>query len=399
MASRTGRHAAGSGEEQSVAAKSRAGAKSKAGANSKIRYAVVGLGYIAQVAVLPAFAHAKENSQLTALVSDDPKKLRELSRKYKVKNTYSYEQYADCLRSGEIDAVYIALPNHMHRAYTEGAAEAAIHVLCEKPMAFDEADCEAMIAAAQKAKIKLMIAYRLHFERGNLEMVETIRSGKIGDPRIFTSVFSQQVKAGNSRLKKDVGRGALYDMGIYCINAARYLFQADPVEVFAWNLNSGDERFKEVPEMTTGVLKFPGDRIATFTSSFGATDRSVFEVIGTKGVVKMDPAYEMVEALKAEVTIGEKASRKHYSKRDQFAPELVYFSDCVLHNREPEPSGLEGLEDIRIIEAMLKSAEINRPVSIQPSGIRKRPALAQEIFRPPVQKAPQLVHAASPGAD
>ena len=113
----------------------------------------------------------------------------------------------------------------------------------------------------------------------------------------------------------------------------------------------------------------------------------------------MDPAYEMVEALETEITVGEKANKKTYGKRDQFAPELVYFSDCVLQNRRPEPSGLEGLEDIRIIEAMLKSAEINRPVSIQPSRIRRRPTLAQEIFRPPVQKAPELVHAEAPGGD
>src|SRR5947209_16012991 len=121
----------------------------------KIRYAVVGLGYITQVAVLPAFAHARGNSELAALVSGDPKKLKALGRKYKVSRTYSYEQYAECLQSGEIDAVYIALPNHMHRSYTESAAEAGIHVLCEKPMAFDEADCRAMIAAAENSSVKL----------------------------------------------------------------------------------------------------------------------------------------------------------------------------------------------------------------------------------------------------
>jgi glucose-fructose oxidoreductase len=100
----------------------------------KVRYAVVGLGYIAQAAVLPAFAHAR-NSELTALVSDNPTKLKNLSKKYSVPHTYSYQQYSKCLESGEVDAVYIALPNHMHRAYTEAAAGAGVHVLCEKPMA------------------------------------------------------------------------------------------------------------------------------------------------------------------------------------------------------------------------------------------------------------------------
>jgi predicted dehydrogenase len=372
--------------------------RQSAAKKKKVRYAVVGLGYISQVAVLPAFAHARQNSTLTALVSGDPQKLRALSRQYDVPHTYSYEQYSDCLESGEVDAVYIALPNHMHRAYTEGAAEAGIHVLCEKPMALDEADCEAMIAAAERASIKLMIAYRLHFERGNLGAIDVIKSGKIGEPRIFTSVFSQQVKAGNSRLKKNVGGGAIYDMGVYCINAARYLFRAEPNEVFGWNLNSGDNRFQEVPEMTGALLKFPNDRIASFTTSFGATDRSVFEVIGTEGVVKMDPAYEMAEDLKGEITIDGHTTKKVFKKRDQFAPELVYFSNCILNDKEPAPSGQEGLADVRIIRAILEAAEIDRPVSLPQIKIDRRPDLGQEISKEAVAKAPELVRAAAPGA-
>jgi glucose-fructose oxidoreductase len=188
----------------------------------KVRYAVVGLGYISQIAVLPAFAHARGNSELTALVSGDPKKLQAMARKYRVKHTYSYEQYTECLDSGEIDAVYISLPNNMHRGYAESAAQAGIHVLCEKPMAFDENECENMISATEEASVKLMIAYRLHFEPANLHAIEVVNSAKIGEPRIFNSIFSQQVRVGNSRLQKDVGGGALYDMGIYCLNAARY---------------------------------------------------------------------------------------------------------------------------------------------------------------------------------
>src|SRR5712691_3117452 len=139
----------------------------------KVRYAVVGLGYIAQIAVLPAFKHG---------------------RKYGVSNTYSYEDYESCLESGEVDAVYIALPNVMHPEYAERAARAGIHVLCEKPMAITEQECESMIEAAQRNRVKLMIAYRLHFEEANLRAVDIVNSGKLGQPRIFNSVFSQQVK-------------------------------------------------------------------------------------------------------------------------------------------------------------------------------------------------------------
>src|SRR6266550_6491801 len=199
----------------------------------KVRYAVVGLGYISQAAVLPAFAHAR-NSALTALVSDNPTKLKKLSKKYSVPNTYSYEEYSECLASGEVDAVYIALPNHLHRAYTEAAAAAGIHVLCEKPMAVTEGDCQAMIAAAEKNKIKLMIAYRLHFEEANLKAIELVQSGKLGEPRIFNSTFTMQMKPGNVRMQREKG-GALYDIGIYCINAVRALFAAEPTAVVAWS--------------------------------------------------------------------------------------------------------------------------------------------------------------------
>jgi len=365
----------------------------------KVRYAVVGLGYISQIAVLPAFAHARENSRLTALVSGDPQKLRELSRKYDIQQTYSYEQFDQCLKSGEVDAVYIALPNNMHRAYTEAAAAAGLHVLCEKPMAFDENDCRSMILSAEQGHVKLMIAYRLHFERGNLEAVDILNSGQLGEPRIFSSVFSQPVKAGNSRLSKEVGGGPLYDMGVYCINAARYLFKSEPTEVFAWNLTRNDERFREVPEMTSGLLKFPNDRIATFTCSFGGAARSAYEVIGTKGRITMDPAYELAADLKAEITVDGETTKRTFKKRDQFAAELVYFSECVLKDKEPEPSGREGLADVKIIQALIQSAQSNKPVTVSQAEIERRPDKAQEISKPPVANPPELVKAAAPGVD
>ena len=162
----------------------------------KIRYAVVGLGHIAQNAILPAFVHAQKNSELTALVSDDPAKLRTLSREYGVRNTFTYEDYDVCLRSGEIDAVYIALPNNLHLDYCVRAARAGIHVLCEKPLAVTEAECQQIIQACAENDVKLMTAYRLHFQRGNLEAIKIVRSGKIGEPRIFNSVFAMQVSAG-----------------------------------------------------------------------------------------------------------------------------------------------------------------------------------------------------------
>jgi predicted dehydrogenase len=360
----------------------------------KIRYAVVGLGYISQVAVLPGFAHARENSELVALVSGDPGKLKALGKKYKVPKTCNYEQFADCLTDG-IDAVYIALPNSMHRAYAEGAARAGVHVLCEKPMAVTEQECEAMIEAAERAKVKLMVAYRLHFERGNLSAINAVREGKIGVPRIFNSVFSQQVTPGNTRLQGKSGGGPLFDIGIYCVNAARYLFGVEPYEVFAFSATGKDERFTEIEEMSSALLRFPDDQLASFTCSFGAAGRSEYQIVGTKGSLRMNPAFEMVGDLKCELTIERKSQKTTFKKRDQFGPELAYFSKCILENQEPEPNGLEGLADVRVINALLESAQKGKPIQIKPINKRERPTIEQALHKPAVPQ-PVLVRAQSP---
>ena len=361
---------------------------------AKIRYAVVGLGHIAQVAVLPAFAHARQNSQLTALVSDDPVKHEKLRSKYKVQHTYSYEEYDKCLSSGAIDAVYIALPNNLHCDFTVRAARAGIHVLCEKPMAVTEDDCEKMISAAEKAGVKLMIAYRLHFEKANLEAVEIARSGKLGEPRFFSSVFAMQVKEDNIRLKRELGGGTLYDIGVYCINAARSLFQAEPSEVHASSISGKDPRFGEIDEMTGAVLRFPEGRLASFTCSFGAADVSAYELVGTEGSLRVEPAYEYVGELKHRLTVKGKTRERTFSSRDQFAPELIYFSNCIINNVDPEPSGAEGLADVRVIRALYRSAEIGSVVQLEPYIKRQRPGMEQEITRPPVDK-PELVNVQS----
>lgn len=361
-----------------------------------VRYGVVGLGHIAQVAVLPAFAHAK-NSELVALVSDDPEKLETLGRRYKVKGRFSYDQFDEFLQSGIIDAVYIALPNHLHREYTERAARAGVHVLCEKPMAVTEEDCLAMIRVAEENGVKLMVAYRLHFEEANLKAIDLVQGGRLGEPRLFDSVFTMQVKAGDIRLNpRELGGGPLYDIGIYCINAVRNLFGAEPMEVVAFRANNGDLRFQQCEEMTGAILRFPGrERVASFTCSFNGADVSTYRVVGTKGEIVMDPAYDYAEELKQRVTIDGRTRERTFPKRDQFAPELISFSDCILTGAAPEPSGWEGLADVRVIQALYRSADTGQPVTLEPFTKENRPTLAQELRRPPVKK-PELVKAESP---
>jgi glucose-fructose oxidoreductase len=242
-----------------------------------------------------------------------------------------------------------------------------------------------------------MTAYRLHFEEANLEAGRLCSSGELGDPRIFTSAFCQQVSEGNIRLSEPVSRGGgpLFDMGIYCINAARYLFLDEPVEVFATRASSGDKRFTKTEEMLSVVLRFPQDRLATFTVSFGAAPIARYSVIGTKGTLTANAGYEYSKEIQLTVEIGGQKSERVFLKRDQFAPELLYFSECIQQGKEPEPSGEEGLIDVQIISAAYRSAELRLPVPIRSAKARRRPAPSQEIDRPPVEE-PEMVNARLP---
>jgi predicted dehydrogenase len=363
-----------------------------------VRYAVVGLGHIAQVAVLPAFKHAAKNSRLTAIVSDDAEKRSQIGEMYGLSRTYSYAQFDECLASGDVDAVYIALPNTMHREFAERAAKAGVHVLCEKPMAVTEEECQSMIAACAGNSVKLMIAYRLHFEPANLRAIEIVKSGQIGEPKYFNSSFSLPVIEGNIRVEREMGGGTMYDIGVYCINAARYLFQANPLEVTAMSANSGEARFEGVDETTGVVMRFPEERIAAFVCSFSGADISLFQIIGTKGVLRLEPAYDYATRLKHYLTIDGKTKSKTYAQKDQFAPELIYFSNCILRNKEPEPSGEEGLIDVHIVRAIYESAKSGKTVKLDDLPVEKPPDTSQEITRPAVRK-PELVNVSSPSGE
>jgi predicted dehydrogenase len=358
-------------------------------ATRSVRYAVVGLGHIAQVAVIPAFAHAHKNPELVAIVSGDRTKRREIARRYRIDHAFAYEDFDECLRM--VDAVYIALPNSMHAEYAIRSAQAGVHVLCEKPMAVTVAECRRMIAACRRAKVKLMIAYRLHFEEINLAAVDLARSGKLGELKFFNSSFSMTVKRGDIRTKRAYGGGSLYDIGVYCINAARYLFRAEPTQVSSVSVNSGLATLAEVDETTAAILRFGNDRVATFVTSFNAADVAAYRIVGTRGDLHAQPAYEYADGLEYTLTVDGKTTRKRVGKRDQFAPELLYFSDCILNNREPEPSGEEGLQDVRIVKALYQSARSGKPVRISPFTKRQRPTGSQRITRPGVRK-PALVN-------
>jgi predicted dehydrogenase len=357
---------------------------------NQVRYAVIGAGHIAQVAVLPAFEHASENSRLVALISSDPAKRAALRKRYKLEHTGSYEELEAILERAEVDAVYVATPNSNHREFTERAARCGVHVLCEKPLAPSLEDCHAMMHACEEHHVKLMVAYRLHFEEATLKAFELARSGKLGELRLFNSFFCHVVRPDDIRRDPERGGGASFDLGIYCINAARNLFEAEPISVFAAAVEKNG-----VDDTTSVVLRFPHERLAQFCVSNSTSGVSSYRVAGTKGDLRVEPGYEYAEGLVHYLTIKDETKKTAFRKRDQFAPEIIHFSEAILEDKEPEPSAEEGSCDVRVIEAILESAKTGRTVELAPYQPMSRPTLAQERRAPAVAK-PSTVNAPSP---
>jgi len=360
----------------------------------QVGYAVIGLGHIAQSAVLPAFAHAR-NSRLVALVSGDAEKRQKLSRRYRC-DAYDTRDLDDVLDRPDVDAVYIAEPNDKHVDFVVRCAKEGVHVLCEKPLGVSEEECRRMIEAARESGVKLMTAYRLHFEPANLEVIRLIEKGRIGEPRIFSSTFAYQVKPGNIRTSAERGGGAIWDLGVYCVNAARYLFRADPEEVLALRIDRpDDERFQDVHEGMSVLLKFPDDRVAQFAVSFGAYEQDEYRIVGTKGSIVLDQAYEYAAPRTLVLGTSGKERRRKFRPSDQFGPELIAFSRAVLDDTPVEPDGEEGLRDVRIIVAALKSARENRPLKLVWSSRKRLPEPSDRIYRPAIRE-PHLVGVEAP---
>jgi glucose-fructose oxidoreductase len=254
-----------------------------------------------------------------------------------------------------------------------------------------------MMEAAEENDVRLMVAYRLHFEHLNLEVADLVRTGAIGEPRIFSSVFSQVVKEDDIRLDSwEKGGGSAFDMGVYCINAARNLFREEPIEVLASNGVGKDARFERCDETTAAVLTFPSGRIAQFCSSFGAVRSGDYRVTGTTGEVVVYNAYDYAKEMSYELRAeGGDHRKRTVAKRDQFGPELEYFAECVSERREPEPNGLEGYADVRIVRAIHAAANTGRRVSLDPIVRCRRPTQQQARWQPGIEK-PEEINAEGP---
>ena len=325
----------------------------------KLGWALVGLGNLAINQLMPAFAKC-QHSKLVGLVSGRPEKAKHLAQVYGVdpKNIYTYDNYDTIANNPAIDVIYIVLPNSMHPEYTIRALKAGKHVLCEKPMANTPPECEQMIAAAKAADRKLMIGYRVRYEPYNQTMIKMAHdSSEMGPTRVILADAGFNIGNPNQwRLKKAMaGGGSLMDIGIYALNAARYLSGEEPVAINAMmHSTPNDPRFKEVEENITFQLQFPSGILANCTSSYGV-NLGRFRVFKPRGSFELDPASSYT-GLRMRVFRGGSIEERILPQRDHFALEMDHLSQCVMNGTEPLTPGEEGLKDLTAMMAIYEAA-------------------------------------------
>jgi predicted dehydrogenase len=331
----------------------------------KVGWAIVGLGQLALEEVMPAFGECK-HSQPVALVSGHADKAKRVAEAYGIdtKRIYNYENYDELARDERVQVIYIILPNSMHAEYTIRGLKAGKHVLCEKPMAVTTEECERMIAAADQANRKLMIAYRLQYEPFNMKVIEWCRDKKIGELKLIYASNGQDVAAPNIRLSRKLGGGPVGDVGVYCINAARYITGEEPVEVTAHAHSPDDPRFDEVPESVVFTLRFPSGVLAHCDCSFGTAENRQYRVLGNKGTIDLERAFGYF-GQQLSWNDGDGPQDVQLKPVNHFAAEMDHFSQCVLNNRDSRTPGSEGLADMRVVEAIDRAASDGKLVKIK----------------------------------
>ena len=337
-----------------------------ADASGKIGYAAIGLGRISKLFM--AGVQNSSNSKITALVSGHPEKAAMYAAQYGVPKSsiYNYENMHELKNNKEVQAVYIGLPNSMHAEYTIRSARAGKHVLCEKPMAVNVAECEAMIAACKSANVKLMIAYRLHFDPTSLRAIQLIRDGSIGKVQSIQGTYGFNCGAGEWRLDKAMaGGGPLMDVGIYCLNATRYLTGEEPLEFSAYAYSDpSDPRFKTVEQNLNWIAKFPSGIVTSCSTTYGGPMDGYFHVLGSRGWVEVKPAfnYDGRHLTAGIFKPGQKPDLLDEPNPGKnpidFTREADHFSQCILQNKEPQAPGEEGLRDMKYITEIYRSAGI-----------------------------------------
>lgn len=338
----------------------------------KVGFAVVGLGAIAQGAILPAFRRAKK-ARLVALVGRDREKNNKLARKFRAESVYGTEEFGACLENPEVDAVYLATPQSEHLSATIRAARAGKHVLSEKPLALTSEQSAEMVRVCEESGVQLMTAYRKYYEPSALHLKKLIQSGKLGKIDVINTSFSELHVAGKSIAwlldARVAGGGPLMDLGVYCVNTSRWLVEEDPIEVSARAWKKDAERFKDVEEGISFRMQFASGLVVQGTSTYSSAISSFVFLQGTKGWACLTPAFPFDEERRLTGKSGGEWFEKRFKVVDEFAPELDAFARAIQTKKSVEPDGRQGHRDMCILEAIYASARKGEPVVIR-YGIR-----------------------------
>ena len=335
----------------------------------RIGYAVVGLGSISQVAVLPAFAHSNK-AKLVAVVSGDKTKAAKYAKEFGASHACTYDEFSQCLENSQVQAVYIATPPGEHEKYAIAAAKAGKHVLCEKPLAATVQQARNMVNTCRRHKVLFMTAYRKYFEPSSLMLKKMITSGELGRIDIIHTLFAEFRPHGDSSpawlfSKKLCGGGPLTDLGVYCINTTRWLVDEDPIAATGISWVREKRRYKEVEEGVAFRLDFKSGLVLQGTAAYSAAFSSFVHVHGEKGWAELGPAFAFEEERRLCGKVGGKWFDKTFKAMDEFVLEIDEFASCINENREPEPSGEQGLRDIIIIDAIYRAVKQRRSVAIK----------------------------------
>ncbi|MEH2421756.1 MAG: Gfo/Idh/MocA family oxidoreductase [Nostoc sp.] len=341
----------------------------------RLGFAIVGLGRLALEEIMPAFAECKL-AKPTALVSGDAAKANQVAQQYGIKpqNVYNYQNYDNLRNNPEVDVIYIVLPNSMHREYTVRGAKAGKHILCEKPMATTVEDAQKMIDACKQADRKLMIAYRCQYEPHHRAMIQMIRSKELGTVKVIQADNGQNQGGDLNqwRLKRALaGGGCLPDVGVYCLNATRYLTGEEPIAINAQTFSTpGDPRFKEVEESVTFQMRFPSGIVAICSTSYGFHEARRFRVFGSDAWGQLDPAFSynglrmMISRKSPTNSMAENVSEVRIGEKNQFALEIDHMADCVIQNKQPHTPGEEGLQDQKLIALIYEAAQTGKTITL-----------------------------------
>lgn len=341
------------------------------GEEGPVRIAMIGLGWWVREKAIPAVRDA-DLCETTALVSRDREDATQLASTVEtVDAALSTEEYHDGVEADTYDAVYVSTPNGTHLEYVETAADAGKAALCEKPMEASVDRAERMVEAVQGSEAPLMVAYRMHTEPAVRRFRDLLEAGVLGEPVQLHGHMSQRLldlipDPDQWRLDPALaGPGAtVTDIGLYPLNTARFLLDADPVAVES-EMVSDHEAFASVPdEHASFRLEFPGDVHAVCTASQNAAQSSHLLVVGTEGTARLDPAFFPGQPRQLTLTRGTTAVETTFEQVDQMCEEFDYFADCVLAGRSPTPDGEHGLVDMRVLEAVYEAAEHGERVSL-----------------------------------